>query len=107
MTSYRRGGEKEGLALYNYVHELEYFPPVDPSSDLPFKIVDVEMVPKAAEGRIYYDASTDRVAGVEETFVVQGHLKVDLLGQRADLETSEQQAMVVMLTPENPWSEPK
>lgn len=107
MTSYRRGGEKEGLTLYNYVHELEYFPPTESTSELPFKIVDVELVPKAAGGRIYFDESTDRVAGVEETFVVQGNLKVELFGQLADLATSEQQSMVMMLTPENPWTDLK
>jgi hypothetical protein len=107
MTSYQRGKQKEGFTLYHYVHELEYFSPTDPSSDLPFKMVDVELVPKAAEGRIYYDEATDRVAGVEETFVVQGNLKVEFLGQLNDLGISEQQAMVVMLTPENPWHELK
>ena len=107
MTSYRRGEEQEGLTLFNYAHELEYFPPTESTSDLPFKIVDVELVPKVAGGVIYYDEPSDRVAGVKETFVVQGNLKVELLGQLTDLATSEQQSMAIMLTPENPWSDPK
>ena len=107
MTRYRRGDRKEKLTLFNYTHDLEYFPPTEEASDLPFDIVDVKFRSETAEGRIYYDEASDRVAGVEETFVLRGTLAIELLGQLANVETSEQQALVIMLTPDNPWRTPE
>ena len=107
MTRYQRGDQKEKLTLFNYTHDLEYFPPTEEASDLPFDLVDVKFRSETAEGRIYYDEASDRVAGVEETFVLRGTLAIELLGQLANVETSEQQALVIMLTPDNPWRTPK
>ena len=103
LTHFRRNETAKGLTRYSYEHELTYQPPEEGIEGLPFTITDARFLPEVAEGYLDFSETAQRVESAHETFVLKGQLATEILGQRATIDTVEQQTMILRLSDEKTW----
>jgi hypothetical protein len=102
-TTFTPQATRQDVQQIGFVHTMEYRPPEKDTGELPFEIEKAMLKSERAGGTIEFDTQANRVASVQEAFLVRGALAVSLLGQSLDVEVEEQQVIGLRLHEQNPW----
>jgi len=97
-TAYVHVGRAMGHERIDYVHDLQYRPPMGGGGGgLPFEIGRAQFRLGEAAGNILFDAERRRVAAAEERFRVRGQVPVMALGVAVVINMEELQVFQVQI----------
>ncbi|MDA1018014.1 MAG: hypothetical protein O3A00_26595 [Planctomycetota bacterium] len=105
-TNFQFKGEANGVATFDYAHDMRYTAPTGNVGNLPFKISQAQFQPQQAAGSITFDKQTGRVTRAAERFHVRGTLGTALLGQDVRINLDDKQSFDIQVSDVNPGIRP-
>jgi hypothetical protein len=93
---------KSKLDVIDYGHRIDHTPAqAGAVNQLPIELLKVKFTPVTAEGRMHFNAETQRTTSAEETFRVRGLVTAQMAGSAADVELQEYQSFHLSITEPN------
>ena len=93
---------KSSLDVIDYGHRIDHTPAqAGAANQLPIELPKVKFTPVTAEGRMHFNAETQRTISAEETFRVRGVVTAQMAGSAAEVELQEYQAFQLSIIDPN------